>query len=136
MNILDQLRRDEGLRLTPYKDTVGKLTIGYGRNLDDVGINRAEADYLLLNDVAAVSEALKKLLPWTNCLDDARRAVLINMAFNMGIVGLLNFKNTLVHVQAGEYEKAAAHMLASKWATQVGARAVRLAQQMRSGEWK
>lgn len=135
MNIFDQLKRDEGLRLVPYTDTVGKITIGYGTNLSD-GIDEDEAAYLLNRRAVNAAISLAKALPWTNQLDEARRGVLINMTYNMGIAGLLGFKNTLALVQAGDYDKAAEAMLQSKWADQVGARAHRLSVQMRSGEWQ
>lgn len=135
MNIFDQLKRDEGLRLTPYVDTVGKITIGYGTNLSD-GIEEDEASYLLNRRAVNAAIALSKALPWTNQLPDPRRGVLINMTYNMGIHGLLQFKNTLALVESGDYDKAADAMLESKWANQVGARAHRLSVQMRSGEWQ
>jgi lysozyme len=136
MNIIDQLKRDEGVRFKPYKDSVGKITIGVGRNLDDVGIDAGEADLLLHNDVMRAGLALSTALPWTDALDEVRRAVLLNMAFNMGIHGLLSFKNTLALIQAGDYAGAAENMVQSKWAEQVGPRAHRLALQMESGEWQ
>jgi lysozyme len=134
--LITQLRRDEGVRLKPYKDTVGKLTIGIGRNLDDVGISNVEADTLLKNDIARTIADLDKQLPWWTKLDEARRGVILNMAFNMGIGGLLTFKNTLRLIEQARYNDAADSMLQSKWATQVGPRATRLAQQMRSGTWQ
>ena len=136
MSLIEQVKRDEGLRLKPYKDSVGKLTIGYGRNLDDEGISQAEADVLLNNDIIAAMSQLHSFLPWTDSLDEPRRAVLINMAFNMGIYSLLKFKTTLGHIQAAEYGAAAESMLASLWAAQVGPRAQRLAIQMEKGEWR
>jgi len=133
--LVQQLRYDEGVRFKPYRDTVGKLTIGVGRNLDDKGINQAEADLMLQDDIDDVLRDLKAKLPWTDALDDARRGVLANMAFNMGIVGLLGFTRTLAMIQAGNYSGAADAMLESTWAKQVGNRATRLSNQMRSGEW-
>lgn len=126
-----ELIRDEGLKLKPYRDTVGKLTIGVGRNLDDVGISEAEAATLLESDIARTAKALDLNLPWWTTLSEERQRVLLNMAFNMGIAGLLGFKNTLAAIQAGKYEDAAKEMLTSKWAAQVGNRAQRLAQMMR-----
>jgi lysozyme len=136
MTILDQLKRDEGLRLTPYKDSVGKTTIGYGRNLDDVGITTEEASALLLNDIERATNDLSKQLPWIASMDSARQGVLLNMAFNMGIHALLGFKNFLALAEAMSYTDASDEMLNSKWAEQVGARAHRLSLQMRSGEWQ
>lgn len=131
--LMAELKRDEGIRLKPYRDTVGKLTIGVGRNLDDVGISPEEATALLQNDIANVTKALDGALPWWSGLDEVRQRVLANMAFNMGIRTLLTFKQTLGHVQAGRYLEAAQAMLQSKWSQQVGPRAERLAVMMRDG---
>lgn len=130
----EQLIRHEGVRLKPYRCTAGKLTIGVGRNLDDVGISKEEALYLLDNDIAKAESTLLQALPWVKDLDEQRRNVLINMTFNMGIDGLLGFKNTLSLIQAKRYEEAAKNMLQSKWAMQVGNRAVYLAKVMDTGE--
>lgn len=130
----DQIMRHEGLRLKPYKCSAGKLTIGYGRNLDDVGLRKAEAVLLLDNDIQSATETLNKSLPWVNSLDWARRGVLINMTFNLGIAGLLKFKNTLHYIQNSEWKKAHDAMLDSKWAQQVGPRAIELARIILTGE--
>lgn len=126
-----ELVRDEGLSLRLYKDTVGKLTIGIGRNLDDVGISKDEAYLMLDNDIQRTSDSLDKNLPWWKTLDEVRQRVILNMAFNMGINSLLGFKNTLAAIQAGRYNDAADGMLDSKWAQQTGQRAQRLADMMR-----
>lgn len=131
----DQLQRDEGIRLKPYKDSVGKLTIGIGRNLDDAGITEGEAKTLLVNDLAKVRVRLYGMLPWLSAINPARRAVLENMAFNIGVDGLLAFKQTISLIRAGDYESAGDEMLKSTWARQVGDRAVRLSKQMKTGEW-
>lgn len=129
-----QLRLHEGERLKPYRCTAGKLTIGVGRNLDDRGITAEESAYLLANDIAREERELLKALPWVAQLDEVRQRVLLDMAFNMGLVGLLGFKNTLATIRAGDYAKAAAMMLDSKWATQVGQRAERLSRMMATGQ--
>lgn len=128
------LVRHEGLRLKPYTCTANKLTIGVGRNIQDNGISEAEAMLLLENDIDAIVRDLNRALPWWQQLDEARREVLANMVFNMGIGTVLTFKNTLAAVQAGDYKKAATLMLQSKWATQVGNRAKELAAQMETGK--
>lgn len=128
------LMRDEGKRLKPYRCTAGKLTIGYGRNLDDVGITDDEAMALLENDVDACVADCLKTFPWFVSLDPVRQAVVVNMRFNLGLVRLLGFRNTLAAIASGDYRAAADGMLASKWAEQVGARATRLAYQMRTGK--
>jgi len=136
MDIYEQLLRDEGIRLKPYQDTVGKWTIGVGRNLSDKGISEEEARVLLEDDVEEVSRGLLKALPWYTDLNEARQGVLENMAFNLGLAGLLAFHNTLTLMEKGDFDGAATAMLASRWATQVKDRAERLADQLRSGEWK
>ena len=128
-----QLSIDEDKRAKPYKDTVGKLTIGIGRNLDDVGLSPDEIQYLLGNDIARVKAELDGAMPWWSQMTDARQNVLANMCFNMGLPRLSGFVNTLAAMQTGKYGAAADGMLASKWAAQVGDRAKRLAATMRTG---
>lgn len=129
-----QLRLHEGERLKPYRCTAGKLTIGVGRNLDDRGITREESAMLLANDIAAEERELLHALPWVAQLDEVRQRVLLDMSFNMGLAGLLGFKNTLATIRAGDYQRAAAMMLDSKWAKQVGQRAERLSRMMATGK--
>lgn len=125
---------DEGVRLKPYRDTVGKLTIGVGRNLDDRGISEATAFQMLDEDIDIHAKELETAFPWVLDLDPVRYRVLANMAFNMGIRVLSQFKNTLGLIRRGEYDAAADAMLQSLWAAQVKGRARRLAQEMRTGE--
>jgi lysozyme len=132
-DIIEQLILHEGTSAKPYRCTAGKLTIGVGRNLDDVGLRPDEIRYLLHNDIKDVRASLDKRLPWWRGLSPVRQKVLEDMCFNLGIDGLCGFKNTLAAIQGGDYERAAAGMLASKWASQVGGRAIRLAQMMRTG---
>src|SRR3990167_9230859 len=121
-SIRDCLIRDEGVRLKPYRDSVGKLTIGVGRNLDDKGLTRAEAD-------------VAHRLPWSAQLDEPRRGVLVMLAFNAGIGGLLTFRKMLAAMGRGAWAEAARELLDSDYAQQVGPRAHRLAKQLESGEW-
>jgi len=134
--LAEQLKVHEGLRLKPYKDTVGKWTIGIGRNLEDKGITEQEALFMLNNDVDYFYDKIKKEINWFWALDDVRQNVLVNMAFNLGVSGLLTFKNTLSLISFNRYEEAAEEMLNSKWARQVGYRAQELAEQMRTGEFQ
>lgn len=133
-NLFNQLKRHEGERLTVYKCPAGYATIGVGRNLEQRGISEAESDYLLSNDIKEFTQAVRNNINTEKC-NPAREAVLINMAFNLGITGLLNFKNTIAAVEGGDWELAAHEMLNSRWASQVGSRADELAEQMASGEW-
>jgi lysozyme len=130
------LMRHEGLRLKPYKDSAGKLTVGVGRNLDDVGINREEAMFLLDTDLGRCEAELRGAFPWFHALDDVRQEVLMNMAFNLGVEGLKKFKATIQAVADGDYAGAAKAMMNSRWAGQVGKRAQELAVAMRSGVFK
>lgn len=131
--LTQELERDEGIRLKVYKDSLGIETIGIGRNLRDVGISKAEAYMLLGADIDSVERDLDRALPWWRQLSDNRQRVLANMCFNLGINRLLGFKNTLAAMKEGRYADAAEGMLASKWASQVGQRAVRLANMMMEG---
>lgn len=140
-NIYDQLKRDESFRDFVYTDTVGKHTIGYGHNLDAkplpfTTITLEQGDEILRNDVAAVVSKLNSLLPWIGSLDTPRFGVLTNMAFNMGVEGLLEFHHMLTYLQYGEYSCAAGEMIKSKWYNEVGDRAKRLAAQMTQGVWQ
>lgn len=136
MTIEEQLLRDEGMRLRPYRDSVGKVSIGIGRNLDDVGITEDEARFLLANDISAAGAGMRTALPWTAKLDEVRFAAMLNMCFNLGLTKLLTFKHFLESMQEGDWKMAALNMLHSVWAGQVGARAQRLAMQIETGEWQ
>lgn len=138
-NITRLLRGDEGEVLHTYNDTLGYATIGVGRLIDKRkggGISKDESAYLLSNDIMRTSLDLDRRLPWWTSLSDARRGVLLSMAFQMGIDGLLGFKNTLAMIQRGDYAGASKGMLNSKWATQTPERANRMAKQMLTGEWQ
>jgi lysozyme len=130
--LVNALQRDEGIRLKPYTDTVGKLTIGVGRNLDDKGLSRSEALYLLANDIDETRRALMLALPWFNRTDPVRQEALVNMGF-MGVRRLLGFKRMLAAMAEQDYETAANEAMNSKWAGQVGERAERISAQIRTG---
>lgn len=131
--LLEQLIRHEGLKLKPYRCTAGKLTIGVGRNLEDMGITKDEALYMLRADIARCYAECKSAFSWFAALTEARQNVLVNMCFNMGIARLKEFKKMLAAAHLGEYEDAAREMLDSAWAGQVGDRAKELAEQMQRG---
>jgi lysozyme len=138
MNLKDQIKRDEGVVRHAYEDSLGFTTIGVGRLIDvrrGGGLSPMEIDYLLTNDISEKSAQVLEALPWARDLNEPRMAVLINMAFQMGIRGLLGFPGMLRAVKAGDYKAAAEHMLDSKWEQQTSTRAHRLADQMESGEW-
>ncbi len=131
---VEMLKKHEGLRLKPYKCTAGKLTIGYGRNLEDVGISEREALQMLKHDVNSYRELLTARYDWFEGLAPARKVVCINMAFNLGINGFHGFKMMRMYINKGIYSEAAKEMLNSKWAKQVGYRATELAKIMEEGK--
>jgi len=130
-----QLLIDEGKRSRIYTDTVGKVTGGVGRNLTDRPFSEDEITLMLENDIALAASELDRVAPWWKTLNDARQNVMANLCFNLGAPRLLGFKNFLSYAQAGRFDAAAAELLNSKWAVQVGQRAQRLAKVMREGEF-
>lgn len=146
-SLQDRIIRHEGIRLKIYKDSLGYPTIGIGRNIIKNPMSTEYQDYynqhgcitktmalsMLVDDIGACKRALGNELQWFDSLDDIRQGVLIEMAFQMGVTGLLAFKNTLELVERGQYIQASASMLESKWAQQVPARAKELSAIMSTG---
>lgn len=131
----NQIMVDEGLELKPYRCTSDALTIGYGRNLDSMGITQAEAEMMLTNDVRGAMVDAMRFVPldcW-DVLSTSRRSVLINMAFNLGLTRLSKFKNFRQALIEHDYPRASVEMMDSRWARQVGNRAERLSEIMREG---
>ena len=130
-----QLTRHEGLRLKPYRDTLGHLTIGVGRNLSEVGISEVEALALLDADIQTAIRGLDLRMPWWSTLDDVRRMALVDLAFNVGVEGVMSFRRMLIALRARQWDIAAAELCLSKWATQVQpSRRDTLAHMLRTGE--
>lgn len=130
----DRISKEEGFRQFPYLDSLGILTIGYGRNLVSRGIDQNEASYLLARDIKLCEKQLDSALPWTRKLDQERLGVLVDLDFNIGLKSLLGFRKALAAIQQGNWQEAKAQLLNSKWATQVGQRATELAGIMESGK--
>jgi len=118
------IKRHEGFKQFIYLCTSGKRTIGYGRNLDNRGITIAEAEFLIRNDIDECEKKLTEKLDFYSSLSDTRKTVLIDMCFNIGINGLLKFKNMLEFSRQGEFSKAAIEILKSEYAKQVKNRAI------------
>jgi lysozyme len=130
------LVEDEGVRFKPYTDTVGKLTIGIGRNLTDVGITANEALFLLENDIDRAVKDLVARFPWVTKLDDVRLVALVNLCFNMGGATLAKFVNTMAAIERGNWEAAAAGLRASLWFRQVQrSRSTRIIAMIKTGRW-
>jgi lysozyme len=132
MTLWDLIELHEGRRRFPYVDTVGKTSVGVGRNLTDKGLSDSEIDYLLMNDIRECTDDLKTFLWWDD-LDDVRRNVLIDMRFNLGPSRFRQFKATLAAVAMGDYVTASDQMRKSKWYRQVKSRGERLARMMSTG---
>ena len=129
----DEMVQDEGLKLRLYRDTVGKQTIGIGRNIEDRGITKEEAFFLLNTDIEIAESDLDRNIPWWRDLSDSRQRALLNMTFNMGWPKLSQFVGMLAYLKAGDYDHAADAALHSLWASQVGQRAQRIATLIREG---
>ena len=134
MNALDLLKRHEGYRRFPYLCPAGKMTIGYGWNLDDNGISEHEAEIILAGHIEGAVQFLSRE-PYWGGLNETRQAVLINMCVNMGWPRLSRFKKMRAALGASDFEGAADEMKDSAWYGQVGDRAKELVGMMRSGAW-
>jgi len=139
--LIQELRRDEGVCYVEYRDTVGIKTTGVGHNLKanplpkewTYPLSNLQVNTLLAQDLIEVFTGLDKNIPWWRDLSYKRQRVIANMAFNLGVSGLLTFKNTLASIKSGDYIRAANGMMSSKWALQVGDRAKRLSIMMVQG---
>lgn len=127
-----QLKRDEGLRLRPYQDSVGVWTAGYGHNLTARGISQAVADLLLEEDMDAVVRDLASL-PWFAMLSNVRQRAVANLAFNVGLAGLRTFVRFIAALGAKDYAEAARELEHSRWFGQVGTRGPRLVKMIETG---
>lgn len=149
-NVRDLIELHEGRRGVPYDCSAGKLTVGVGHNIEDNGLAGKYAadllrngklsddliDSLLDNDIRIATEELYAKWPWMKELDKVRKAVFVDMCFNMGISILSEFKNTLLKAHVGHFESCSLEMLDSKWANQVGIRAITLSKMIETGEWQ
>lgn len=141
------LIEDEGLRKMPYVDCCGRhwkecncedkgaLTIGIGRNLDDVGLTEGECLALNMNDIERVTKEIENSFYWFQTLSPARRIVVLSMVFNLGMPRFKKFKKTISYIEETNFTAAAKEMTNSLWARQVKNRAKRLAQMMQTGQF-
>ena len=138
MNIRDLISKHEGRVSYAYQDSLGYWTIGVGHLIDKRkggSLPESIIDSLLDCDIAAAKDELLAALPGVAELDEVRQAVLIDMAFNLGVPGLLGFHNLLLAIHKKDYSAASVDMLNSRWASQVGSRATELSHMMKTGEW-
>ena len=136
--LLAMLKRHEGVETHAFECSEGKVTVGVGRNIDQaggMGLSDDEIDYLLQNDVERVVKELAAEYPWFSDLDDVRRDAMVDISFNLGATRLRLFKRALAAMETGNYKEAATEFLDSRWAKQVGSRALELTDMISSGEY-
>ena len=132
--LVKSIKHHEGVRLLPYLDTAGKITIGWGRCLSTKGISMKEAEALLAADIAdAIDDFYKLPIAVIRNCNVARRRVVCEMLYNLGLGGVMKFKKMLSAIEQKDFDLAADEMLSSLWAKQVGIRAQLMAQTMREG---
>jgi lysozyme len=134
MKTIDLIASHEGYRKRIYKCTAGYNTIGYGFNLD-AGMSEEEARLLLEFRIAAIQENAAWVFSWYRGLNNARRAAIVDMIYNLGMTGFLEFRKTIQFMESRDHILAAEEMLDSKWATQVGNRALNISEMISTGEW-
>jgi lysozyme len=131
--LMEQLERHEGRRAKPYLDSRGKWTIGVGHNLSDKGLPDEIIDELFVLDIDEALAGLDVRLPWWKGLDDVRARAVADMAFQLGVGGLLNFAKALAAIKSGKWEEAKDELLESAWAKQAPTRAFEIAEMIRTG---
>jgi lysozyme len=118
-SVEEYIKRNEGLRLKPYRCSANKWTIGFGRNIEDNGISEIEAEFLLSSDIRSVTEEIRRLIPDFDSLELPQKTALIDMGFNLGITRLSKFKKMLKAVNARDFKTAAEELLDSNYANQL-----------------
>lgn len=131
MSLINDLKRDEGLSLTPYRDSEGLLTIGYGTLIEE--ISEVEALWLLNHRFELIKTEAFDKFDWLTSLSDNRRSAILNMTYNLGVPRFSGFEKMIAAIEDEDYALAADEALDSKWARQVGARAERIAEKLRQG---
>lgn len=136
-DLIEQLKKHEGVETHVYKCTAGYETIGVGRNIAEsgLGLSSDEIDYLLQNDINRCVRELAYAFDWFSSLDGVRQDAMVNLAFNLGMTRLQQFKLALDAMDRGDYARAAAEFLDSRWAKQVGNRAIEVTYMIRTGEY-
>ena len=133
--LISLLKKHEGVELKPYRDTEGLMTIGVGRNLDHNGLRMVEVEFLLMNDLKDCMEEAGTY-HWYKDLSGVRKAVIVSMLFNLGKPRFDKFVKFQAAIAEGLYDRAATEMLDSKWAKQVGKRAIELSMMMQKDKWQ
>tara|TARA_R100000808_G_C2155161_1_gene166967 strand:+ start:1593 stop:2012 length:420 start_codon:yes stop_codon:yes gene_type:complete len=136
--LIEMLRRHEGVRDKVYLCSAGYETIGVGRNIseDGLGLSKDEIDFLLNNDIKRVREELTEEYYWFAGLNEARQDAMIDLSFNLGQTRLRGFVKALEAMSREEFENAADEFMDSRWSEQVGDRAVEVTEIIRTGEYQ
>lgn len=135
--LIEMIKEHEGVVPHAYQDSRGYWTIGVGRLIDEAlggGLSDGEIDYLLANDIKRC-RAEAEQYPWFNKMNEPRQAVILSMLFNLGRPRFDKFQNMQAALLVGDYTLASHEMLDSRWASQVGRRAIEMSEMMESGEW-
>jgi lysozyme len=140
--LISTLKRHEGVKTHAYRDSLGILTIGCGRNINNsskdkgIGISIDEIEYMLQNDIERTIKELSQEYVWFNDMEEgARRDGIINMHFNLGRFRFAGFKKAIAHMESGSYDAAATEFLDSRWAKQVKGRALEVTDMIKSGTY-
>ena len=135
--LVEMIKRHEGVKSKVYLCSAGYETIGVGRNISESGLGLAddEIDYLLQNDIQRVKEELKETYFWFVALNEARQDAMIDICFNLGLTRLRGFVKALEAMSREQFDVAADEFMDSKWAQQVGTRAIRVTEMIRGGEY-
>ena len=135
--LVEMIKRHEGVKSKVYLCSAGYETIGVGRNISEsgLGLSDDEIDYLLQNDIQRVKEELKETYFWFVALNEARQDAMIDICFNLGLTRLRGFVKALEAMSREQFDVAAEEFMDSKWAQQVGTRAIRVTEMIRGGEY-
>ena len=136
-NLIEMLKRHEGVRSHVYLCSAGYETIGVGRNIAEsgLGLSDDEVEYLLNNDIERVRQELTDNYFWFPALNEARQDAMIDICFNLGLTRLRGFVNALEAMSREQFDVAADEFMDSRWATQVGNRANEITEMIRVGEY-
>jgi|TARA_R110002012_G_scaffold100348_3_gene238982 lysozyme len=135
--LIEQLKIHEGVREKVYLCSAGYETIGVGRNISEsgLGLSNDEIDYLLSNDIKRCQQELEFNFDWFKELDEVRRDAMINLCFNIGVTSLKKFSKAIAAMNVHDYETASMEFLDSRWASQVGTRALDVTDMIRTGDY-
>jgi len=141
--LIDTLKRHEGVKHFAYRDSLGILTIGCGRNISNspinkgIGVSDDEIDFMLQNDIERTIKELSREYPWFNDMEEgsARKDAIINMHFNLGRARFAGFKKAIGHMEMGDHDQAALEFLDSRWAKQVKGRAIEVTDMIKTNTY-